>query len=155
MYFIGNACFRRKIVYHNKMHLHYPSLNKRLAPTSINPQTQVFKKVRATALDYAQVFLILTRVFSLQKSRLVFYDIIYVIIYEIIYFTFFMLIMNGMNKPQLFVVLNTKIPTCFFTSNSASVFLNFSSVQCQMLLRCYLIYINICVYIGKIVYLSF
>ena len=87
MYFIGNTCFRRKIVYHNKMHLHYPSLKKRLAPSSIKSRTHVFKKVSATALDYAYVFLILTRVFSLQKSRLVFYDIIYVIIYEIIYFT--------------------------------------------------------------------
>ena len=99
MLFIGNTWFRRKIVYHNKMHLHYPSLKKRLAPSSIKSRTHVFKKVSATALDYAYVFLILTRVFSLQKSRLVFYDIIYVIIYEIIYFTFFMLIMNGMNKP--------------------------------------------------------
>ena len=99
MYFIGNTCFRRKIVYHNKMHLHYPSLKKRLAPSSIKSRTHVFKKVSATALDYAYVFLILTRVFSLQKSRLVFYDIIYVIIYEIIYFTFFfLLILNGMNK---------------------------------------------------------
>ena len=87
MYFNGNTCFRRKIVYHNKMHLHYPSLKKRLAPSSIKSRTHVFKKVSATALDYAYVFLILTRVFSLQKSRLVFYDIIYVIIYEIIYFT--------------------------------------------------------------------
>ena len=87
MLFIGNTCFRRKIVYHNKMHLHYPSLKKRLAPSSIKSRTHVFKKVSATALDYAYVFLILTRVFSLQKSRLVFYDIIYVIMYEIIYFT--------------------------------------------------------------------
>ena len=87
MLFIGNTCFRRKIVYHNKMHLHYPSLKKRLAPSSIKSRTHAFKKVSATALDYAYVFLILTRVFSLQKSRLVFYDIIYVIIYEIIYFT--------------------------------------------------------------------
>ena len=89
MYFIGNTCFRRKIVYHNKMHLHYPSLKKRLAPSSIKSRTHVFKKVSATALDYAYVFLILTRVFSLQKSRLIFYDIIYVIIYEIIYFKLF------------------------------------------------------------------
>ena len=87
MLFIGNTCFRRKIVYHNKMHLHYPSLKKRLAPSSIKSRTHVFKKVSATALDYAYVFLILTRVFSLQKSRLVFYDIIYVIIYEVICFT--------------------------------------------------------------------
>ena len=87
MYFIGNTCFRRKIVYHNKMHLHYPSLKKRLAPSSIKSRTHVFKKVSATALDYACVFLIWTRVFSLQKSRLVFYDITYVIMYEIIYFT--------------------------------------------------------------------
>ena len=87
MLFIGNTCFRRKIVYHNKMHLHYPSLKKRLAPSSIKSRTHVFKKVSVTALDYAYVFLILTRVFSLQKSRLVFYDIIYVIMYEIIYFT--------------------------------------------------------------------
>ena len=29
------------------------------------------------------------RVFSLQKSKLIFYDIIYLIIYEIIYFKFF------------------------------------------------------------------
>ena len=89
MLFIGNTWFRRKIVYHNKMHLHYPSLKKRLAPSSIKSRTHVFKKVSATALDYAYVFLILTRVFSLQKSRLVFYDIIYVIMYEIKYFTFF------------------------------------------------------------------
>ena len=86
MYFIGNTCFRRKIVYHNKMHLHYPSFKKRLAHSSIKPRTYVFKKVSATALDYAYVFLILARVFLLQKSKLVFYDIIYVIIYEIIYF---------------------------------------------------------------------
>ena len=53
----------------------------------IKPRTYVFKKVSATALDYAYVFLIFARVFLLQKSRLLFYDIIYVIIYEIIYFT--------------------------------------------------------------------
>ena len=75
MYFIGSTCFRRKIVYHNKMHLHYPSLKKRFAPSSIKSRTHVFKNVSATALDYAYIFLILTRVFSLQKSRLVFYDI--------------------------------------------------------------------------------
>ena len=47
--------------------------------------------------------------------------------------------------------------TCFYTFffNSASVFLNFSSVECQMLLRCYLIYISICVYIENKVYLHF
>ena len=87
MYFTGNACFRRKIVYHNKMQLHYPSFKKRLAHSSIKPGTYVFNKVSTTTLDYAYVFLILARVFLLQKSRLVFYDIIYVIIYEIIYFT--------------------------------------------------------------------
>ena len=46
MLFIGNTCFRRKIVYHNKMHLHYPSLKKRLAPSSIKSRTHVFKKVK-------------------------------------------------------------------------------------------------------------
>ena len=66
------------------MHLHYPSLKKRLAPSLIKSHTDVFKKVSVTAFAYAYVFLILTRVFSLQKSRLVFYDIIYVIMYEII-----------------------------------------------------------------------
>ena len=86
MYFIGNSCFQRKIVYHNKIHLHYPSFKKRLASSSIKPRTYVFEKVSATAIDYAYVFIILTRVFSLQNSRVVFYDIIYVIIYEIIYF---------------------------------------------------------------------
>ena len=86
MHFIGNTCFRIKIVYHNKMHLHYPSLRKRLAPFSIKARTHVLKKVSATALDYAHVFLILTRVFSLQKSKLAFYDIINVIMYEITYF---------------------------------------------------------------------
>ena len=53
MLFIGNICFRRKIVYHNKMHLHYPSLKKRLAPSLIKSRTHVFKKVSVTALDYA------------------------------------------------------------------------------------------------------
>ena len=86
MYFIGNTCFRRKIVYHNKMHLHYPSLKKRLAPSSIKPRTYVFKKVSIKALIYTYVFLIWTRGFLLQKSRLVFYNTIFVIIYEIIYF---------------------------------------------------------------------
>ena len=87
MYFIGNTCFRRKIVYYNKMYVHFPILRKRLTPSLTKPRTYVFKNVSATALHYAYVFLILTRVFSSQKSRLAFYDIIYVIIYEIIYFT--------------------------------------------------------------------
>ena len=79
------------------MHLHNPSLRKRLAPSSIKARTHVLKKVSATAPDYAHVFLILTRVFSLQKSKLTFYDIINVIMYEITYFMlafFFILIMN-------------------------------------------------------------
>ena len=129
--FIGNTCFRRKIVYHNKMHLHYPSLKKRLAPSSIKSRTHVFKKVSATALDYAYVFLILTRVFSLQKSRLVFYDIIYVIIYEIIYFTlvfFFNLHYELNEQAALLADLNTKISICFFPSNI------FSSTQFQCFL---------------------
>ena len=87
MLVIGNTYFRRKIVYHNKMHLHFLSLKKRLAPSSIKSRTHVFKKVSVRAFDYTYVFLILTKVFSLQKSRLVFYDIIYAIMYEIIYFT--------------------------------------------------------------------
>ena len=96
MYFIGNTCFPRKIVYHNKMHLHYPSLKKRLAPSSIKPRTYVFKKVSVTKLNHTYVFLILTRGFLLQKSRLLFYDIIYIIIYNITYFmlAFVILIMN-------------------------------------------------------------
>ena len=144
MYFIGNTWFRRKIVYHNKMHLHYPSLKKRLAPSSIKSRTHVFKKVSATALDYAYVFLILTRVFSLQKSRLVFYDIIYVIMYEIIYFTlaFFLssLWIEWTNRNCLSSwirkYLQAFLQATFFPFNSASVFLNFSSVYFQMLLRC-------------------
>ena len=86
MYFIGNTCFRRKIVYHNKMHLHYSSLKERVAPSSIKLRTYVFKKVSFTERNYTYVFLILTRGLLFQKSRLVFYDVNYVIIYDIIYF---------------------------------------------------------------------
>ena len=39
MYFIGNTCFRRQIVY-----LDYPSLKKRLAHSLIKPRTYFFKK---------------------------------------------------------------------------------------------------------------
>ena len=44
MYFIGNTYFRRKTVYHNKIDLHYPSLKKWLASSSIKPWTCVSKK---------------------------------------------------------------------------------------------------------------
>ena len=57
MYFNRNTCFRRKIVYYNKMHLHQLT-KKRLALCSIKPRTYVFKKVRVTALNYTYVFLI-------------------------------------------------------------------------------------------------
>ena len=99
MYFIRNTYFRRKIVWHNKMHLHYPSLKKRLAPFSFKPRTHVFKKVSITALNYTYVFLILTRGFLLQKSRLVFYDIIYIWDHMFYVSTFIILIMKWMSKP--------------------------------------------------------
>ena len=163
MYFIGNTCFRRKIVYHNKMHLHYPSLKKRLAPSSIKPRTYVFKKVSVTELNYIYVFLILTRRFLLQKSRQLFYDIIYVIIYDIIYFMLaFLLSLSWIRWASRNCLLSwiKRYLHIFLTSNAfffnlASGFLNFSSVECQILLSWYLIYINICVYIGKKLYLSF
>ena len=85
------ACFRRKIMYHDKMHLHSPSLKNRLAPSSSKPRTYVFKKVSVAALNHIYVFLILTRGFLLQKWRLVFYDIIYVIIYDIYFMLAFLL----------------------------------------------------------------
>ena len=163
MYFIGNTCFWRKIVYHNKMHLHYPSLKKRLAPSSIKPRTYVFKKVSVTELNYIYVFLILTRGFLLQKSRQLFYDIIYVIIYDIIYFMLaFLLSLSWIRWASRNCLLSwiKRYLHIFLTSNAfffnlASGFLNFSSVECQILLSWYLIYINICVYIGKKLYLSF
>ena len=163
MYFIENTCLRRKIVCHNKMHLHYPSLKKGLAPSSIKPRTYVFKKVSVTELNYIYVFLILTRRFLLQKSRQLFYDIIYVIIYDIIYFMLaFLLSLSWIRWASRNCLLSwiKRYLHIFLTSNAfffnlASGFLNFSSVECQILLSWYLIYINICVYIGKKLYLSF
>ena len=81
MYFNGNTCFRRKIVY-----LDYPSLKERLAPSLIKPRTYFFKKVSATALKFIICFPNLTIVLPQQKSRLVFHDITYIIIYDIMYF---------------------------------------------------------------------
>ena len=136
MYFIENTCLRRKIVCHNKMHLHYPSLKKRLALSSIKPRAYVFKKVSVTELNYIYVFLILTRGFLLQKSRQLFYDIIYVIIYDIIYFMLAFLLSSSWIrwasrncllcwiKRYLHIFLTSKA----FFFNSASGFLNFSSV---------------------------
>ena len=85
------ACFRRKIMYHKEMHLHSLSLKKRLAPSSSKPRNYFFKKVSLAALNHIYVFLILTRGFLLQKWRLVFYDIIYVIIYDIYFMLAFLL----------------------------------------------------------------
>ena len=153
MLFIGNTWFRRKIVYHNKMHLHYPSLKKRLAPSSIKSRTHVFKKVSATALDYAYVFLILTRVFSLQKSRLVFYDIIYVIMYEIIYFTLAFFYPHYELNEQAVIVCRLEYENTyrlfykqhFFPSTQLQCFLTFH----QFIFKCCLgvnIYTYMCIY---------
>ena len=136
MYFIGNTCFRRKIVYYNKMYVHFPILRKRLTPSLTKPRTYVFKNVSATALHYAYVFLILTRVFSSQKSRLAFYDITYVIIYEIIYFTLALFLYSlwmEWTRRNCFPswmqkYLHASLQATFFFFDSASVLLNFSSV---------------------------
>ena len=86
--FIGNTCFRRKIVYHNKMHLHYPSLKKRLAPSSIKSQ----KNVSATALDYAYVFhnfdksVLITKI----KASILWYHLCYHVWNHIFYVSIFL-----------------------------------------------------------------
>ena len=72
---IGNTCFRRKIGYHNKMHLHQASLKKYYCLPRLNPGNTVFKKNLPRHL-ISYVFLILTRAFSQQKSRLKFFDVI-------------------------------------------------------------------------------
>ena len=69
MYFIGNSCFRRKLVYHNKMHLYYSSFKKSLAPSSIKSQTYIFKNVSVATLNYTYVFLILTRYVYLSGRK--------------------------------------------------------------------------------------
>ena len=67
MYFIGVPAFKElcttaKCTY--------------ITPSLINPRTYFFKKVCAAAFNFEYISLILTRVFSKQKSRLLFYDII-------------------------------------------------------------------------------
>ena len=142
MYFIGNTCFRRKIVYHNKMHLHYSSLKERVAPSSIKLRTYVFKKVSFTERNYTCFPNSHKRaLISKIKASILWCQLCYHIWYHIFYASIFIiLIMNWISRSQLFAVMNTNIPKHFLTSNaflfsSASAFLNFSSVECQMLLR--------------------
>ena len=64
--------------------------------------------------NFAHVFLILTRVFSEQKSRLVFFDII--ISNTLLWFSLFSLWIEetSRNCSRFCAVFNTKIPTHFF-----------------------------------------
>ena len=155
-------------MYHNKIHLHYASFKKRLARSSIKHQIYFFKKVCVAALNFAYIFLILTRVFSQQKSRLVFHDI-KMRNTALSFLSYSLLIeVTSCNCSRFCALLITKIRTCFFLlatpfCNSALVFLNLSSVKHQMMLRLYLMHINmlilrdfsyfvyVCIYIVKIV----
>ena len=89
----------------------------------------------AAALNFVHVFLILTRLFSQQKSRLKYFDIIVLNTYHFYYSDY------GLKK-QAIIVEDTALSSIrkyvhtFFTRNA---FFNSALV----FLRCYLIHINI------------
>ena len=112
------------------------------------PRTYFFKKVCAAAFNFAHAFLILIKVFWQQKLVLVFYDIIMPNTPLLLLLFSLWIESKSRNCSGFCAILNTKITyTLFLTSiaffNSALVFLHFSSVKRQKLLRCYLRDINI------------
>ena len=106
-------------------------------PSSIKHRTYIFYKVFAVALNFAYLFLIFTGVFSQQKSRLLFFDIIM----PNTLLSFLLLSLwieeTSHNCSRFCTVFNTKIPTHFCLQ--ATPFFSPASV----FLSCYLIHLNI------------